>query len=66
MAMKAVKKSTTVRERALRIDASVKTGERKIERAFGLPPGCVQLVLPSGRAARSDKKIKKLFKEWNW
>jgi hypothetical protein len=48
----------------LRSDASVRAGERTIERVFGLPRGSVQLVLPNGRPARGDKKIKKLLEEW--
>jgi hypothetical protein len=52
------------RKFSLRIDASVGTGEKTIERVFGLPHGSVQLVLPSGRFARADKKIKKLLEEW--
>jgi hypothetical protein len=52
------------RKFVLRSDASVGTGEKKMEKVFGLPDGSVQLMLPSGRRARSDKKIKMLLKEW--
>jgi hypothetical protein len=41
----------------LRRDASVATGQREIERVFGLPEGSVRLHLPSGRPARADKSI---------
>jgi hypothetical protein len=41
----------------LRRDASVATGQKKIERVFGLPEESVRLHLPSGRRARTDKTI---------
>ncbi|MDQ3848796.1 MAG: hypothetical protein M3261_07565 [Thermoproteota archaeon] len=47
-----------------RVDASVGTIQRKIEIAFGLPKGSVHLILPSGRKARTDKKIHSLLKDW--
>jgi hypothetical protein len=50
----------------LRRDASVATGQRKIERVFGLPPGSVRFHLPSGRRARTDKSIGRLLTEWGW
>jgi len=48
----------------MRVDASVGAAERIIERTFGLPRGSVHLILPSGRKARTDKKIEKLLKDW--
>lgn len=54
------------RKFVLRVDASVRTGERKIAKVFGLPAKSVQLVLPGGRLARSDKKIGRLLKDWGW
>lgn len=54
------------RKFALREDASVGAGEKTIARVFGLPKQSVRLVLPSGRAARSDKRIGRLLREWGW
>lgn len=45
----------------LRRDATVSTGQREIERVFGLPEGSVRLHLPSGRPARADKSIDALL-----
>ena len=50
---------------SMRSDASVRKASAEIERVFGLPEGCVLLVLPSGRAARSDKHIGALVDDWN-
>ncbi len=55
-----------VRKNALRRDASVGTGQRVIEKQFGLPEGSVRLVLPSGRKARVDKVINSLLTDWGW
>ena len=49
----------------LRVDASVATGQKEIERVFGLPEGCVRFHLPSGRRARADKTIGALLADWN-
>jgi hypothetical protein len=49
----------------LRRDASIGTGQRKIERVFGLPEGSVRLHLPSGRPARTDKSVKALLSDWD-
>jgi hypothetical protein len=53
-----------LRYKVIRVDASVGTTEREIERVFGLPQGSVQLILPSRRKARTDKKIGKFLKDW--
>ena len=45
----------------LRRDATVASGQREIERVFGLPEGSVRLHLPSGRPARADKSIDALL-----
>lgn len=58
------KKFPAKRKFALRSDASVGTGQRKIEKVFGLPNGSVRLQLPSGRHARSDKTIRALLRDW--
>ncbi len=52
------------RKFALRSDASVGTGQRNIEKVFGLPNGSVRLQLPSGRRARSDKVIGAFLRDW--
>ncbi len=48
----------------LRSDATVETGQHSIEKTFGLPRGCVRLLLPSKRPARSDKSIGALLTDW--
>ncbi len=53
------------RKFGLRSDASVESGQREIERVFKLPQGSVRLLLPSRRAARSDKSIEALLRDWN-
>ena len=51
----------------LRSDASVESGQREIERVFGLPGGSVRLMLPNRkRHARSDKTIGALLTDWGW
>jgi hypothetical protein len=58
MARKTAKKQFPARRKfSLRRDASVASGQREIERVFGLPNGSVRLHLPSGRPARADKGI---------
>jgi hypothetical protein len=52
------------RKFALRADASVEAGQREIEKVFKLPSGSVRLRLPSGRAARADKAIGALLRDW--
>jgi hypothetical protein len=47
-----------------RDDASVASAQEEIERVFGLPEGCVNLKLPSGRRARADKTIGSLRSDW--
>ena len=61
---KRAKSFPAARKFALRIDASVASGQRSIEKEFKLPPGSVRLVLRSGRAARSDRMIKTLLEAW--
>jgi hypothetical protein len=56
---------TPRRFRAARIDASVGTIVRKIEKEYDLPRGSVKIILPSGRMARSDKTVKSLIYDWN-
>jgi hypothetical protein len=53
------------RKNALRVDASVATGQRQIEKVFGLPKGSVRLVLRSGRKARKDKSVGALLDHWS-
>jgi len=60
------KEFPALRKFALRRDASVETGIRKIERVFGLPEGSVSLRLPSGRRARSDKSVDSLLADYGW
>jgi len=55
-----------LRKNQLRRDASVGTGQRKIESVFGLPQGSVRLVNPGGKNARIDKSIEALLTDWGW
>lgn len=65
MAKKATKHTEKPsRYRALRDDASIAAAQLKIARVFNLPDGCIRLVLPSGRKARSDKTVEGLRKDW--
>lgn len=60
------RRSRPVRFNAARIDASVGSIVKRIERDYKLPHGCVGLLLRSGRCARRDKTIKSLLKDWSW
>jgi hypothetical protein len=67
MAKKAPSKSLSAkRTYSLRRDATVASGTRKIEQVFDLPKGSVSLQLPSGRRARSDKKMGPLLSDFGW
>jgi hypothetical protein len=52
------------RKTSLRRDSSVGSGERAIEKAFGLPRESVWLVNPDRRKARSDKRVGTLLDDW--
>jgi len=56
------------RKFSLRSDATVESGQREIERVFGLPKGSVRFMLPTRkpRAARCDKTIEALLRDWGW
>jgi hypothetical protein len=54
-----------IRKQVIRKDASVGTAEMKIAKEYGLPEGCVRLVLPNGKKARTDKIIESFLKDWN-
>lgn len=60
------KKVRPTRFLVARVDASVGTIERKIAKIMGLPAESVQLVLPTKKKARSDKKIRALLRDWGW
>ena len=47
-------------------DAAVSTGEKEIEKVFGLPEGSVWLHLRDGRRARADKSIDSFLKDYGW
>jgi hypothetical protein len=57
-------KAMPVRYCKLRDDASIASAERTIAKDFGLPAGCIRLILPNGRKARSDKDVAGLRKDW--
>jgi Na+/H+-dicarboxylate symporter len=58
------KKQNPVRFRAARVDATVGSIIRRIERDYQLPEGSVRLVLPSGRKAHTDGKVNNLLTRW--
>jgi hypothetical protein len=60
------KNQNPVRFRAARIDATVESIIKRIERDFKLPSGSVKLVLPNGRKAHLDGKISNLLDRWNY
>jgi hypothetical protein len=47
----------TPRERAVRSDASVASGERAVERVLGLPDGSYRSYNRGGRDTRGDKRV---------
>ncbi len=53
-----------IRYRILRSDTTVGVAEQTIEQDYGLPPGSVRIVHPSGKNARSDELIGTLRKEY--
>jgi hypothetical protein len=55
---------TPIRYRKLRDDAKIAAAEKTIASDYGLPIGCIRLVLPNGRKARSDKTISGLRIDW--
>jgi hypothetical protein len=59
-------KAQPIKPRRLhRSDAKVVTTERKIEDEYGLPSGSVWLHDPDGGRARSNKRIKRLCRDWD-
>lgn len=55
-----------IRKTAMKGNTFVGNAERIIEREMNLPPGCVQLLLPTGKKARTDKILRNLFKDWDY
>ena len=58
------RRSKATRYRKAKADSSIATLQRTLERKFGLPKGCVKLVYPSGRKARTDADVGALRKHW--
>lgn len=56
---------TPRRFRNAKENASVGGTERRIERDYGLPRGSVDLRNPTGRAAKSNKRIGSLRDDWD-
>jgi hypothetical protein len=52
------------RFKAARSDASVKSIQESIEKVFGLPRGCVCLLSPNNKKAKSNSSIKGLRDKW--
>lgn len=53
------------RKNILRVDCTIRSAERRIAEVFDLPKGCIRLVNPTGRKARSDKLIGALLRDWS-
>lgn len=53
-----------LRKNWIRRDATIGRAEREVERVTGLPRGCIRLVRPNGRKARTDKLVGALLREW--
>lgn len=63
---KAVKKiAKAIRSRRVRMSASIDSVTKIVERQFGLPPGSVSLVLPSGRRKNGNSTVQSLWDSWN-
>jgi hypothetical protein len=54
------------RKFALRRDATVAAGQRRIEADYELPRGSVRLHLKNGKYARANMKIETLLADWRW
>jgi hypothetical protein len=59
-------KNRSRRKNVLRVDSTIRSAEKEIEKVFGLPDGSMKLVNPDGRKARSDKRVGALLKDWGW
>ena len=66
MAAKVSKTRKAKRSYSLRADSKIGPARKRIARVFGLPPECIRLILPSGRAARSDKHVFELLRDWGY
>lgn len=64
-APKAAPKQKVARVRGARRDASIESITKRIQKAFKLPEGSVKLVLPSGKKAHLDGRIKNLLAQWD-
>ena len=64
MATKKPRVLPAIRKTAMKSNAYVGNAERIIEREMKLPRGCVRLILPNGRAARTDKILRNFLKDW--
>jgi hypothetical protein len=63
-AKRSTKRQKPVRFRAARVDATIGSIARRIDRDYKLPDGSVCLLLPSGRKAHIDGKINNLLSRW--
>lgn len=60
----ATKTEKPLRTRVMKSNASIPAAIKKIAKECGLPASSIQLVYPSGRAARSDATIGTLRAQW--
>jgi hypothetical protein len=65
VAKRASPKQKVARVRGARRDASIESITKRIEKAFKLPEGSVKLLLPSGKKAHLDGRIKNLLSQWD-
>lgn len=54
-----------IRFRKARADARIETIQAEIEEKYGLPPGSVKIMMPSGRKQRRDTTVRRLKENWN-
>lgn len=54
-----------IRFRKARADATIATLQAEIETKYGLPPGSVKFVMPSGRKQRRDSTVRCLKENWD-
>ena len=52
------KRELGLRYRGIRRDTTIGHAEHEAARILNLPGGCVQFVLPGGKKARTDKRIR--------
>lgn len=64
-AKKVVKRAAkAIRYRKAKVNGSIGSLQKTIEKQFGLPSGSIKIVYPSGRKARIDADVGALREHW--